>query len=211
MVTIPASQVYSRPISHDEWWRLARLSGIVAEVQLCVEGDGSIDPAALAAAVDVASRACPGARLIRQGRQWVDSGQAPPVRLLATADFGRTRLESPLLRRPLACQGRPNSEVLLVQGTPTTVIFRAHPMDGHGAMFWQRQVFRALRGEAVESATSTPTHEEAMTEIATRLGLDRPEAIKSSGPQWRPVLRRCPAGRAGPYGAAALSTASTWA
>ena len=150
MVTIPASQVYSRPISHDEWWRLARLSGIVAEVQLCVEGDGSIDPAALAAAVDVASRACPWARLIRQGRQWVDSGQAPPVRLVATADFG-LHGQSPLLRRPLACQGRPNSEVLLVQGTPTTVIFRAHPMDGHGAMFWQRQVFlgpaRRGRGE----------------------------------------------------------------
>ena len=192
--------------------RLAAPRGLAQEVQLCVEGDGAIDLAALAVAVDVASRACPGARLIRQGRQWVDSGQAPPVRLASVAGIGRTRLESPLLRRQLTTEGAPSREVLLAPGTPTTVIFRAHPMDGHGAMFWQRQVFRALRGEAAESAGSPVACDEAKAEIAARLGIERPPpSPEPPGPAWRPVLGRCPAGRAVAYGTGAPSMASTWA
>jgi amino acid adenylation domain-containing protein len=165
------------------------------ETQICVEGDGVIDPAALADAVDVASRACPGAREVRRGKHWVDSGQAPLVRVVDAAGFGRTRLDSPALRAPLATEGKPTCEVLLVPGAQTTVVFRAHAMDGRGVMFWLQQVFRALRGEAVEEALSTMSYEEARLEIAANFGVDlSPSAPEAPGPAWRPVLGPLPRG-----------------
>ena len=171
-------ETYSRPVTADEWWRLGAPPGLSTEVQLCVEGDGAIDPAALTAAVATASQACPGTRLMRRRQRWVDSGRTPDVRVAEADGFDRVRLDSPLLRAPLARQGRSSCEVVLIQGTPTTVIFRAHPgvMDGRGVMLWQREIFRALRGEAVEPADSRLTHDDVMAEIAARLGIGLPTA-----------------------------------
>jgi amino acid adenylation domain-containing protein len=173
---------------------------LAMEVQLCVEGDGAIDPAALTAAVNTASQACPGARLVRRGRLFVDSGQPPAVSVREAADFDRTRLDSPLLRTPLARNRRGSCEVVLVRGTPTTVIFRAQHavMDGHGAMFWQRQVFRALRGEPVEGADSRLT--EVLEEVAAKLGVDLPPVSTPpglDGLEWRSPLGPVPSGPLG--------------
>jgi hypothetical protein len=171
----------------------ATLPGLVEEVQICVEGDGVIDPSALSAAVVTASEACPGARLVRRGRRWVDSGTAPVVKVAEAADFDRTRLDSRLLRGQLTCS-KSSCEVVLVQGTPATVIFRAHPgvMDGQGVLLWQRQVFRALRSEAVEDATSPLNCDMVMAEIAAQLGIDPPGP--QPGPPWRSVLGKLPSG-----------------
>ena len=163
--------------------------GRANEIQLFVEGDGVIDPAALAAAVAIASEACPGARLIRHGRRWVDSGKAPKVRVAKAADFDRARLDSSLLRKRLADRGAPSCEVILVSGEPTTVVFRAHHavMDAIGARIWQQQVFLALRGEPVEAATPQVTWEQAMAEAAANLGRE----LKPHTPQpalWLPTL-----------------------
>jgi amino acid adenylation domain-containing protein len=191
-----ASQTYCRPVSVHEWWRLGAPPELVQEVQLCVEGEGAIDPATLAEAVDVASRACPGARLVRQGKQWVDSGQPPPVRVVDAAGFGRARLDSAPLRRPLTVEREPSCEVLLAPGTPSTVVFRSDSMDGHGAMFWQRQAFRALRGEAVEEATSTMDADGAQAEVAAKFGIELPPPTLEPppGPDWRSVLGPLPKG-----------------
>jgi amino acid adenylation domain-containing protein len=180
-----------------EWWKSANCRGLVEEVQFCVEGDGVIDPAALAAAVAVASQACPGARLVRRGRRLVDNGRTPDVRVAEAADFDRVRLDSPLIRNQLTCHTS-SCEVVLVRGAPTTVIFRTHPavMDGQGVMLWQRQVFRALRGEAVEPATSRLTCEDVLVQIAARLGIDLPTlTAPQPGPEWRSVLGTFPSGR----------------
>jgi amino acid adenylation domain-containing protein len=193
-----APETYSRPITGEEWWRFGALRGLGPLNQLLVEGDGVIDEGELATAVAVASRACPGARLVRRGRQWVDSGQPPAVRAVDAAGFDRARLDSPLLRTPLTCQ-KSSSEVVLVPGTPTTIIFRAHSAvtDGHGLMLWQRQVFRALRGEPVEEATSRLTRDEVLAEIAATLG-PRQEAAQDPDPEPRPawlsVLGELPSG-----------------
>ena len=189
-------ETYSRPVTADEWWRLGAPPGLSTEVQFCVEGDSSIDPAALSAAVATASRACPGARLVRRRQTWVDSGRTPDVRVAEADGFNRVRLDSPLLRAPLACQGRSSCEVVLVQGTPATVIFRAHPsvMDGRGVMLWQREVFRALRGEPAVPADSRLTHEDVMAEIATRLGIAMPTATAPSENHWRSVMGTVPSG-----------------
>jgi hypothetical protein len=149
------------------------------DIQLCVEGDGDVDPAALSAAVAAAAQACPGARLARRGRRWVDCGQAPAVHVVEAEDFDRARLDSPLLRTRVTRKGRPSSEVLLVRGSPTTVIFRAEhtALDAAGVLLWQRQVFRALRGEAVEDATSRLNVAEVQQEITARLGVDPPSGM----------------------------------
>jgi amino acid adenylation domain-containing protein len=189
-------ETYSRPVTADEWWRLGAPQGLSTEVQLCVEGNGSIDPAALSDAVAAASRACPGARLVRRGQTWLDSGRTPDVRVVEAAGFDRVRLDSPLLRTPLACQGRSSCEVVLVQGKPATVIFRAHPsvMDGRGVMLWQREVFRALRGEPAVPADSRLTHEDVMAEIAARLGIALPPATAPTENRWRSVMGTVPSG-----------------
>jgi hypothetical protein len=190
------SDTYSRPITAIDWMKFSALKGLTLDLQLCVEGDGVIDPAALSAAVAVASQACPGARLVRRGDRWVDSGTTPVVKVTKAADFDRMRLDSPLLRHQLSAY-RSSCEVILVQGTPSTVIFRAHGgvMDAHGVLLWQRQVFRALRGEAVQGATSRLTRDEAMAEIAASLGIDLPPfAGPQQGPPWRNLLGKVPSG-----------------
>ena len=197
VVTASAPEKYSRAITPSEWWRSAIvLRGLVQEIQICVEGDGVIDPSALTAAISTASQACPGARLVRRGHHWVDSGTAPVLKVVHAADFDRTRLDSPLLRAQLTCY-RSSCEVVLVQGKPATVIFRAHPgvMDGQGVLLWQRQVFRALRGEALEGAASPLNRDMIMAEIATRLGIDLPPVQgPQPGPPWRSVLGKLPSG-----------------
>jgi amino acid adenylation domain-containing protein len=196
VVSKSASETYSRPITPLEWWKCATLRGLVEEVQICVEGDGAIDPAALGRAVAEASEACPGARVVRRGQRWVDSGRAPEVRIAEAADFDRTRLSSPWLRTPLT--GRKFScEVIWAPGDPATVVFRAHPgvMDGQGVLWWQRQVFGALRGEAAEGTTSRLTSGEVRAEIAAGLGTDPPPlAPAPPGPEWRSVLGTLPSG-----------------
>src|SRR5580704_13338325 len=104
-------EIYDRPISPNEWPALCHTRGIMMEVQLCVEGNGTIDPAALTAAVATASQACPGARLVRRGRRWVDSGTPPVVKVAEAADFDRTRLDSPLLRTHLTGDRSPTCAV----------------------------------------------------------------------------------------------------
>src|ERR1700760_1221606 len=52
-----APAVYSRPVAPDDLVMLAAPDGLVTEIQLCVEGDGAIDAAALTAAVAAAAGA----------------------------------------------------------------------------------------------------------------------------------------------------------
>lgn len=193
-------RTYSRAVSPGNWFMLAHPPGLGMEIQLCVEGDGTIDPSALSTAVAAASQACPGARLVRHGRLWVDSGRPPDVRVADAAGFDRTRLDSPLLRTPLTgTKGTPLCEVLLVLGAPTTIIFRAHHavMDGRGAMIWQRQVFRALRNESVEGAASRLNDTDVIMEIAARLGAELPREPPWPGVEWRNPLGKVPSGPRG--------------
>jgi amino acid adenylation domain-containing protein len=146
------------------------------QIHHIVEGDGDIDERALRAAVETSSEACPGTRLVRRGKQWVDCGRPPKVRVVEGRDAKRPLLESPLLRAPLDGGRNGSCEVLLVRGTPVTVVLRAHHavMDGRGALIWATELFRALRGEAVEEAASAVTQEEIVAEIAARLNREAP-------------------------------------
>ncbi|NBH06079.1 peptide synthetase [Amycolatopsis sp. SID8362] len=162
---------FTRPISPTEWFYLAAGSLVI---QLVVRGEGTIDGAALRRAVAAAGDACPGSRLVRRDRRWVDSGLAPPVREIRSID--EDRFESAALRRPLSADG-PTCEVLAL---PDGVVFRTNhaAMDGRGALRWAHEVFRALRAEPPVPALSEATD----FELVDRFGggtSDRPLRSRS--------------------------------
>ncbi len=83
-----SSKQYSRNVSDNEqlYVHLQELFSTFA-INLVVEGIGEIDPRALQMAVEKASEACPGARLIQSGGMWIDSGLTPSIHLLNDGQF----------------------------------------------------------------------------------------------------------------------------
>ncbi|GAB1692096.1 non-ribosomal peptide synthetase [Krasilnikovia sp. M28-CT-15] len=164
---------YQRPVSPTEWLYLAGQRTMPPfAIQLVVEGEGHLDPSALARAVAVASAACPGARLARHGRTWVDTGEAPPVTVAGSTplwpDLASTALER-------------TCEVVVGEGA---VMFRvSHAvMDGRGVLTWAEDVFRALRGEPPLGAPAPLTD----FGLAERLGAPGRRPRMSVG--WRSPL-----------------------
>ncbi|WP_033354537.1 non-ribosomal peptide synthetase [Kitasatospora aureofaciens] len=159
---------YRRPVSPTECWFLVYPPSVPGVIQVFVEGDGAIDPAALTAAVSAAADACPGSRVTRRGMEWVDSGRAPEVRTGVGAGLDRTTFaDEPALHVPLMGDGGPTCEVLLLDGEPATVVFRAFhgAMDGKGVLLWAAEVFRALRGEPLRGADSELTETDLLAKV----------------------------------------------
>jgi hypothetical protein len=187
MNTVPVNTAiaatYRRPLSPSERSILAaeKLAWPVIMTRV-VQGRGRLDLAELRTAVAVASATCPGARVVRRGNHWVDSGIAPPVRLVDNAPLDQRTFAGPgsegLHRRLDPVRG-PNCEVLLFTAENSTVVFRvAHSiMDGKGLSLWVESVFRALRGESPIRADSPATE---MT-LLKRFG--RP-GTRAAGREW---------------------------
>jgi amino acid adenylation domain-containing protein len=144
-------EAFSRPVTMMESFLLAQPRETSMCIQIVVEGRGILDPKAVAEAVALAARSCRGARLVRQGRRWWDSGRAPQVRVLDGNAFDRETFEGlPALFKPLTCEdGEPTNEVVVLTGVRPALVFRVgHAvMDAKGVLLWMEQVFRALRGE----------------------------------------------------------------
>ncbi len=141
---------YQRPISPTEWFYLAgqRIMPPFA-IQLVVEGRGQIEPAQLTEAVAAAAVACPGSRLVRDGRTWRASPDAGP--LIGTI----SRKQWP----PDPAEATTSGKLCQVSINEGAVVFRAFHgvMDGRGVLTWAADVFRALRGEPLAGAPSTLT------------------------------------------------------
>lgn len=139
-------------------------------MQLVVPGEGTLDPAVLQRAVDIASAANPGSRLVADGDRWVDSGVGATVRVASgwTLDYGALEHDAEL-NRPLGPTPDRTTEVLLLTGDPVTVVFRAFHgvMDGMGLRLWVDDIFRALRGEPVAGAPDPI----ADAELVDRIGV----------------------------------------
>ncbi|MGW4241555.1 peptide synthetase [Nocardia sp. NPDC004722] len=118
-------------------------------MQLVVEGEGSIDPETLRSAVATAAAANPGARLVRDGKQWIDSGVAPSVRVVDHALQYPALEADPVLTSPIGPTPDATVEVLLLTAAPTILVFRVFHgvMDGMGMVMWATDVLRVLRGE----------------------------------------------------------------
>ncbi|HET6357455.1 non-ribosomal peptide synthetase [Streptomyces sp.] len=179
----PGRTAFRRPVSPTEWSYLAAARlGELLVLQLVIEGTGPIDALDLSRAVARASASCPGSRLVRRGRMWIDSGL--PARVVVADGVGfdrRTLTGLPELTGPLAeAEGRSGCEVLLLTGEPSTVVFRvSHAvMDLKGAAMWAAEVFRALRGEPLHGAAGSLADYQLLDALGRtgqrpRLGLDQ--------------------------------------
>lgn len=187
--TIPP---FARPISATERLYLAtRPLAAPFAIQLLIDGVGSLEPAALTAAVARAGAANPGARLHRMGASWVDSGSPGSVvvvdgRLDPDAPDG-----DPTLTRDFGADGR-TTEVVLVRdldaGT-ATVVFRAFHgvMDARGLALWAADVFRVLRGQDPLGAADPTADHDLVARLgrpgkATTLLPRYPSPLGASGP-----------------------------
>ncbi|MGQ4401596.1 amino acid adenylation domain-containing protein [Streptomyces hayashii] len=146
---------YSRDVAPLDWWFLASPRGEYPVVQLAVEGFGGLSGQLLTEALALAADACPGSRLRRLKKVWVDSGRPPRV-VTAPRTAADAVLDSPLLHSPLPARSDDTCEVVLFEGDPATLVFRAFHgvMDGRGVQLWAEDVFRALRGEQPVGAPS---------------------------------------------------------
>ncbi|WP_330184928.1 peptide synthetase [Nocardia sp. NBC_01503] len=136
-------------------------------MQLAVEGVGSIDAEELRRAVTVAAEANPGARLVRDGKYWVDSGVAPAVRVVEHA-LRYPELESdPVLTSPIGPTPESTLEVLMLTATPFTLVFRVFHgvMDGMGMVMWATDVLRVLRGQEPIGAADPIADEELVRKV----------------------------------------------
>ncbi|MEV6398712.1 non-ribosomal peptide synthetase [Streptomyces sp. NPDC051907] len=196
---------FYRPVSPTEWSYLAATRlGELLTLQLVVEGTGSIDAAALSRAVAEASAACPGSRLVRRGRMWIDSGRPARVVVAESGALDRSTLTGlPELAGPLAeAEGRPSCEVLLLTGSPGAVVFRASHavMDLKGAAIWAAEVFRALRGEPLHGARDALADYALLDAVGRtgqrpRLGVDRRSPLGGRSGNVTIWRRRTVAGR----------------
>src|ERR1039457_2803699 len=188
---------FRRPILPIEWWLLGAPRSIVKVINLCVEGVGRVDIDQLRAAVDRAAEACPGSRLVRRGRVWVDSGISPEVRLVENGRLDHS-VPVPELTRQLPGTRRAFCEVLLVDGVRPTVVFRASHavMDGNTVKLWATDVFRAMRNDTPLGRRSTTSSLALGEQIGGRDGpaaqalavprlFRRPAPARTAGDVWR--------------------------
>ena len=170
------SKRYTRQMSFNE-----RIYAAMDEVcppiynQLIFEGEGVLDPGAWLRAVDKASEANPGSRLVLKGflglSRWVDSGLTPRVREVHAPQWdGFGPVGAPFLEERLLFREGPTCEVVLIHGDIPRVGFRTHQavMDGRGTLTWAEDVFRALRGENVIGSSSTLTDVEMVKSFQNR-------------------------------------------
>jgi hypothetical protein len=170
------SKRYTRQMSFNE-----RIYAAMDEVcppiynQLIFEGEGVLDPGAWLRAVDKASEANPGSRLVLKGflglSRWVDSGLTPRVREVHAPQWdGFGPVGAPFLEERLLFREGPTCEVVLIHGDIPRVAFRTHHavMDGRGTLTWAEDVFRALRGENVIGSSSTLTDVEMVKSFQNR-------------------------------------------
>ena len=184
-----SSPPYVRRIGPLEWLYVGM--GVPNVITHVFEGEGDLGVEALADAVTRAAAVCPGTRLRRRRRRWVDSRIAPATRVV-TLRPGQDLLTDPVLQTTLN-DGGPTCEVLLVPGLaegpdgapePPRLVFRGfHGVtDARGMLVFAADVFRALRGEQPLGAPSTWNINEFLRDLAP-VGLP-PSAQGQSKPRW---------------------------
>jgi hypothetical protein len=162
-----AIKKYSRKLSANDLISIARDREVSFNNQFIFEGNGVLDKAKWLSAVETASAANPGSRLIMKGypfaSRWVDSGKTPRVREVDGSRWsGRDLNGAQFLFDQLSPVEGPTCEVVLVQGNPPRVVFRSNHgvMDAKGTLLWAEDIFRALRGEPVLGSKFTLNDEE---------------------------------------------------
>lgn len=157
--------------------------------QLVFDGEGALDRARWLKAVEIASEANPGSRVVLEGHlgfsRWVDSGITPRVREVDGSHWDGLGPEgAPFLQESLPYRESPTCEVVLIHGSPLRVVFRTHHgvMDARGTLVWARDIFRALKGQAVIGSHSSLTDVELVKSFQKQMRKPFPlEHIPPSG------------------------------
>lgn len=196
-------KTYTRKLSVSErlWLGANRASPPFAN-QFIIEGHGNIDYANLCHAVEVASQANPGSRLVLKGFfsgcHWVDSGITPPVRVVDGSNWdGRSGHNAPFLKRDLPSRG-PTCEVVYIKGQTTRIAFRSNHavMDGVGMLLWMEDIFRVLRQEQPIGSSSTISDYELIESVSDRkekiehmlsIAPTGPTGKKAKGTSWKRI------------------------
>jgi hypothetical protein len=145
MTTTTAGRAYARKVSQIERGYLnAALQGTHQLIQTVVEGEGTIDPAALTEAVRVATDSAPGLAVVRRGPTWRGGGPLPAV-IVHAPDEG-----DDFLYRDIDVVRGPVCELHLIPGPVTRLVVRVSHIvtDGRGLQQWLADVFQVLRGTA---------------------------------------------------------------
>lgn len=131
--------------------------------QFILEGDGDIDLDHFKASVAKASAVNPGCRLILKGywkwRYWDDGGPLPSVDVLESDWDGESSEGAPVLGSPINPRVGPNTQITIIKGDKTRLLFRTHhaTMDGMGMLAYAVDVFNALRGEDLRGTNGRKT------------------------------------------------------
>ena len=143
------------------------------ENALILEGEGMIDPAALAAAVDRAVAVNPAVALKLVGKRsracWVPEGSNPAIRVVKESTWtGRSQAGSEFIHATkLSQEDGVTCEFILVEGTKNFVVFRSlHAiMDGIGTMHFLADVFNALNHRPLTGTNTTIGDTELMRSV----------------------------------------------
>ena len=157
-------------------------------VDAVVEGEGSIDPEQLRLAIAAAAAANPAIRVRLRGRlgycRWVDSGIAPLLHVIDGVEWdARSEACAPYALASLdPARGGAVAEMILLR-TPSGrcwLIGRAvhAALDGRGMLHWMRELFRALRGEALLGSDNRRTDLQVQMTHQQRV-TDQPPAPQS--------------------------------
>ncbi|HOO70348.1 MAG TPA: hypothetical protein PK926_01210 [Spirochaetota bacterium] len=155
--------MYKRKLSFNERFFLVtdRITSPFCN-QMIYEGSGEFDLPRWEKALEEASAANPGTRVVLKGllscARWVDSGKTPRLRVVDGSSWSGMGDEgAPFLQEHLDPFKGPSCEVVLIKGRTLRVAFRTHHavMDGRGTIFWAEEIFRCLRGETPAGSDST--------------------------------------------------------
>ena len=175
---------YSRKLSPIERASLALNEFCNYNVDLVVEGYGTLPLEALRRAVEKTAEANPGSRVRLRGAlgfcRWVDSGTAPEVREIhaPTWDARSERGASFMDEGFDALGGGPICRMLYVPGSPARIVFRGlhAAIDGRSMLHWMTEVFRALRGEPLLGSPCRYTEWDIMRKFQDKVN---PEALEA--------------------------------
>ncbi|MCG8315622.1 MAG: hypothetical protein MI976_20630 [Pseudomonadales bacterium] len=139
--------------------------------QFIVEGEGHLDLDRWKKAVEKASLANPGSRLILKGfwgfKYWDDQGPLPLVTKVKTDWDGSSSEGAPYLGGPINPRVGPNAQVILIDNEKPRIIFRSHHAmtDGQGMIHWMMDIFRALKDEDLVGSKGTTSEGDIIEKI----------------------------------------------
>ena len=178
---------FQKPLSYlERIWLCMDRSFPPYACQITLEGSGSLDFEKLKSAVEKASEANPGSRLVLKGAlrkcYWQDSGECPRVKMVNASQWdGHNGENAPFLSVRLPYNG-PTCEVVYAKADVPRLIFRANHgvMDGMGTFMWMEDIFRVLRGEEPVGSDSTLNEKILVSSLSKRTR--KPYPIESIAP-----------------------------